>query len=209
MDVAIPIVFPDYRISVNQAQTKVDLIKGVSWDNFTLPGYKARWEGLGHAGVFFINGKNGVTKYYEYGRYDPAGLGKVNNLAIPNVIVREGKIVDESLKAPLHRIALKAGHGGRIEGVYIEVESGFEQMLKYAQLRELQNNNPKRERYGLLSYSCVHFAKEVVAAAGVDTPWMLDPRPNSYIGEFRDDYPDLDYFPRTRELKIEGRAAAA
>lgn len=79
MDVAIPIVFPDYRISVNQAQTKVDLIKGASWDNLTLPGYKARWKGLGHAGVCFINGKNGLTKYYEYGRYDPAGPGKVNN----------------------------------------------------------------------------------------------------------------------------------
>jgi hypothetical protein len=51
--------------------------------------------------------------------------------------------------------------------------------------------------------SCVHFVKEVVATAGIDTPWMLDPRPTSYIGEFRDDHPDLDYNPRTRELTIE------
>ena len=32
---------------------------------------------------------------------------------------------------------------------------------------------------------------------------MVDPRPNSYIGEFRDDYRDLDYSPKTKTLKIE------
>jgi len=31
---------------------------------------------------------------------------------------------------------------------------------------------------------------------------MVDPRPNSYIGEFRDDFPDLDYKDDT--LIIEG-----
>jgi hypothetical protein len=48
-----------------------------------------------------------------------------------------------------------------------------------------------------------------VAVAGIATPWMLDLQPNSYMGEFRDDYPDLDYNPRTRELKIEGMEEAA
>ena len=82
-------------------------------------------------------------------------------------------------------------------------------MLKYAELRMSQNNTPTRPPYNLLTNSCVHFAKDVVAAAGIDTPWMLDPRPNSYIGEFRDDYPDLDYDPRTRALVIEGMEEAA
>jgi hypothetical protein len=31
----------------------------------------------------------------------------------------------------------------------------------------------------------------------------------SYIREFRDDYPELDYNPRTRELEIEGMEEAA
>jgi hypothetical protein len=79
-------------------------------------------------------------------------------------------------------------------------------MLAYAELRESQNVSPKRTPYGLLTNSCVHFAKNVVAAAGIETPWMIDPRPNSYIGEFRDDYPDVDYSPRTEQLKIEGKA---
>jgi hypothetical protein len=37
----------------------------------------------------------------------------------------------------------------------------------------------------------------------------VDPQPHSYIDEFRDDYPELDYIPRTRELTIEGMAEAA
>jgi hypothetical protein len=209
MDVAIPIVFPDYRISVELKPKTIDLFKGWKWDNFSLPGYQDRWEGLGHAGVFFINGKTGMTKYFEYGRYDAAGLGEAHHRAIPNVIIRNGKIERNSLINPLHRISVGYGHTGRIQGVYIEVESGYERMLKYAQLRESQNKVPSRKPYNLLTYSCVHFAIDVVAAAGIETPWSLDPRPNSYIGEFRDEYPDLDYNPRTRELKLELEKEAA
>jgi hypothetical protein len=158
--------------------------------------------------VLFINGANGLTKYYEFGRYDPQGLGAVMNRSIPNALVREGRLDQDSLRRPLHEIAVKAGQAGRIQGVYIEIEHGFAPMLAYAQLRESQNANPRRKPYDLLTHSCVHFVKDFVASAGVDTPWMLDPRPNSYIGEFRDDYPDLDYAPRTRDLKIEGRPGA-
>jgi hypothetical protein len=206
MDVAIPIVFPDYRIAVELAPTPVDLLPWFTFDNFRTPELQDRWSGLGHAGVFFINGRTGLTKYYEYGRYDKKGLGLVRKRSIPDVSVQDGQIVSESLRKPLHEISIRAGHGGRIEGVYIEVEDGFGRMLAYAELRESQNVSPKRTPYGLLTNSCVHFAKNVVAAAGIETPWMIDPRPNSYIGEFRDDYPDVDYSPRTGQLKIEGKA---
>lgn len=69
--------------------------------------------------------------------------------------------------------------------------------------RKSLNTLPQRKQYDLTSNSCIHFVKWVVKAAGKDTPWMFDPRPNSYIGEFRDDYRDLDYSPNTRILKIE------
>ena len=58
--------------------------------------------------------------------------------------------------------------------------------------------------HDLFSNSCIHFAKGVTEAARVDTPWMLDPRPNSYIGEFRDDFPDPTDDPKNRSLDIEG-----
>lgn len=59
------------------------------------------------------------------------------------------------------------------------------------------------------TFSCVHFTIDTCKAAGIDTPWSLDPRPNAYIGEFRDEFPDLDYYPRTRELKLELEDEAA
>ena len=88
--------------------------------------------------------------------------------------------------------------------MYIEVEGKFKNMLSYAQLQEKQNANPKRRPYDLFKNSCIHFVKDVVRIAGVETPWMIDSRPNSYIEEFRAALPDLDYLLRTDSLKIEG-----
>ena len=52
----IYIAFPDYKIS-----TPIGKIGN-----------------LGHAGVLLIDNKTGVTKYYEYGRYDKEGKGIMN-----------------------------------------------------------------------------------------------------------------------------------
>jgi len=67
MDIVIPIVFPDYKINVEVQKTKVDVFPWVEFDNFSIPSYKDKISNLGHAVVLFINGKNGITKYYEYG----------------------------------------------------------------------------------------------------------------------------------------------
>ncbi|ELY3410685.1 hypothetical protein SMW94_004639 [Vibrio parahaemolyticus] len=78
-DVIIPIVFPDYKIAVAtpRAVEVPDLIPFIDIlpNNIQVPHTKAKMSNLGHAGVLFINGSNGVTKYYEYGRYDPKGNG--------------------------------------------------------------------------------------------------------------------------------------
>ena len=84
------------------------------------------------------------------------------------------------------------------------VQGRFGPMLAYAEGRKLANSNRRRPPYSILTNSCIHFVKAVAQAAGVDTPWMMDPRPNSYIGEFRSDFPDLDYDPKTAHLSIEG-----
>lgn len=203
MDVVIPIVFPDYLIAVNTPPTEIDILPWFDFDDIRVPKTKNRVPELGHAGVLFINGKTGVTKYFEYGRYDRENLGLVRRIPISDVSTTEGKVVLKSLKKPLREISRKAGQGGRISGVYIEVEGKYQAMLTYAKLRMKQNVNKSREPYSLLSNSCIHFVKKVVEVAGVETPWMLDPRPNSYIGEFRDDYPDLDYERKTDILGIE------
>lgn len=203
-DIVIPIVFPDYKITVEIERVKVDILPWVDFDNFTTPKLKEKVSNLGHAGVLFINGSTGTTKYFEYGRYDPPkNIGivvKARNL--PDAKIVNGKLDMASLKKPLDFISRISGQAGRIQGVFIQVENKYQAMLNYATARKSQNSNPKRTPYDLTTNSCIHFSKKVTEAAGVQTPWMVDPRPNSYMGEFRDDYYDLDY--KNGRLKIEG-----
>ena len=127
MDIVIPIVFPY-----------------VDFDNFTIPSKKERVSNLGHAGILFIDGISGTTKYYEFGRYNPAAnRGLVRRIPLKNVRIKN----------------------------------------------QFSNRNP----YNILTNSCIHFVKEMTKIAGIDNPWMIDPRPNSYIGEFRDKFADLDF----------------
>ena len=97
------------------------------------------------------------------------------------------------MKGVLSSISRSSGQNGRILGAYIEVQDRFPAMLAYAKRRVEENRNPKRSPYNLFTNSCVHFMRAVVEAAGVQTPTMVDPRPNSYIEELRDDHPSLDF----------------
>ncbi len=104
-DIVIPIVFPDYRISVNVPKHEFDLFPYVDFDNFTTPSYKDKFSNLGHAGVLFINGKSGLTKYFEYGRYDhPSYLGVVQKIRnLPDVLIQYDNLDYTSLKKVLKK----------------------------------------------------------------------------------------------------------
>ncbi|HPF26758.1 MAG TPA: RHS repeat-associated core domain-containing protein [Steroidobacteraceae bacterium] len=171
---AVPIVFPDYRIN-----TPV-----------------GRVGGLGHAGILLID-PTGVTKYFEYGRYpdNNCGCGSVRTRKVPNVKMGENnRPTPESFRRVLNVISARAGHGGRISGAYIQ-NSSYAQMLAEALRRMGQNGDPNREPYNLTDNSCITFVRDVLEAGGVDTPWMIDPRPNSYIEELRDDFPHVNFRP--------------
>ena len=45
--------------------------------------------------------------------------------------------------------------------------------------------------------------KGVLESAGIQVPYLFDPRPVSYIEELRDDYPDLDYSKAAHTLTVE------
>ncbi len=180
MDVLVPIVFPDYKISA----------LGTTWSS------------LGHAGILLVLGSTGTTKYYEYGRYDKAAVGLVRKRDVPNARILDGKIDQQSLSMALHEIALKAGHATRIEGAYIEQDGGYPKALAAIQARLDTNKDANRKSYGLLMNNCADFMKQALEAAGVDVPWMIDPRPNSYIAELRSDFPSLDYDPGSKTLVI-------
>ena len=211
-DIAIPIVFPDYLIAVNTPKTRIsipDLLPGFDLlpDQVEVPETQNKFPELGHAGILFINGANGTTKYYEYGRYG-GSLGAVRKLTIRDVVMQKDHPTKVSLSYTLSQISAKSGQNGRIAGAYIEVPNKFKSMLAYAQKRHLDNKNPKRKPYDLFTNSCNHFMKGVLEAAGVDLPYMLDPRPNSYIEEIRNDFKDLDYSKASHTLKIEDAPAS-
>jgi hypothetical protein len=172
---AIPIAFPNYRI-----QTPAGRISG-----------------LGHAGILLINPQSGLTRYYEYGRYpdNNCGCGTVRNRPVPNVVMgADGRPTSGSLNHVLGAISQRAGHGGPIVGAYV-ANPNFDAMNQYALGRMALNGDPTRTPYDLTGNNCATFMQDVLEAGGVDTPWMLDPRPNSYIYELRDAFPHINFAP--------------
>jgi RHS repeat-associated protein len=178
---AIPVVFPDYKISA--AGTK--------------------WGGLGHAGIILIDNKTGQTRYYEYGRYDKAAIGETRQRKVPNVVIdkKTGMPTEKSLAALLRAVTKTSGQNTRIEGAYVK-DDKFKEMVTYAESRIKENKNSDREPYSLTGNNCGTFMKDVLEAGGHDTPWMVDPRPNSYIRELRSDSDvTVDYSPAKGKAK--------
>ena len=180
----IYIAFPDYKIS-----TPIGKIGN-----------------LGHAGVLLIDNKTGVTKYYEYGRYDKEGKGVVRTFAVPNVkIGQDKKPTLESLNKTLSIISEQAGHAERIEGAYIESDK-FKEMKNYAESKIAENANSKRKEYSLRNNNCGTFAADVLKqdpSVKDKAPVIIDPRPNSIVKEYQDNFKSLNYDPKKRQVKIE------
>jgi len=199
-DVAIPIVFPDYAIAVDTPEVSVkvpDLLPGVNIlpDKLRVPATQQKVSHLGHAGILFIQGQTGLTRYYEYGRYPPGNLGRVRKRVISNVkIGHNGRPTRKSLAKTLSEISILSGHGGRISAAYIEVPAGsFIRMQASATAREAKNTDPKRAPYALMSNSCLHFMKETAEAGGARMPPVIAPHPAGYIFQVQLQQSDLDY----------------
>jgi hypothetical protein len=201
-DVAVPIVFPGYLILVEIPAQKIDLPGPLPVVN--IPRIRQKLPYLGHAGILFIDGTTGRTKYYEYGRYDPAEKGLVRHQLIPDVKMKGGRPVHDCFTHVLARISHLSGQNGRIEGAYIELEHGsYAKMLFYSTQRMSENTRPTREAYDLDDHSCLHFMRSTAFAGGASMPQVFDPRPAGYMGRVRDVFVDLD-FVAPRSLKIEG-----
>ncbi len=166
---AVPIVFKDY------------LIDGT-------------YRNLGHAGILLINDKTGLTKYYEYGRYDKEQKGIVRNRKVPNVEIdrKTGLPTAKSLNKVLSAISRQSGQNTDPTAVYIQ-NNNFQPMVDYAEALLKQADDPNRKPYGKWTNNCGHFVKHVLEAGDVDVPWMIDPRPNSYINELAENYRLLQY----------------
>lgn len=167
---AVAVVFPDYRIT----------------------GFGTKWSNLGHAGVLLIDNKTGLTKYYEYGRYDKPDRGIVQTHKVPDVKIKDGHPTKESLAAVLKVIARKSTGGSRIEGALIRTDK-FKEMNQYAQDRLKLNKDKTREEYDLIDNNCGTFMVSTIEAGGVDLPAVVDPRPNSITEEIRSEHQTVDW----------------
>lgn len=79
-------------------------------------------------------------------------------------------------------------------------------MVEFAEGRLGENQDPDREPYSVLGNNCSHFCQNTLAAAGIRTPWQIDPRPASYIQELQEDTDfKISYDPETDELTADQR----
>lgn len=192
---AILIVFPDYNIHLG-----------------TIRGKRLSTSMVGHAGVLLIDNRTGLTKYYEYGRYETTDgtSGRVRNVAVPNVVIgSDGKPTNESLNKVLSSLSKSSGQNGRIDGAYI-ISSEFEAMNEYAQskLNESNPGNPEynkdRDPYNLFTNNCGTFAKDVINQdSSVDAPWIVNPTPTNIVEEYQEEgNAKVTYTPSTNTTTI-------
>ena len=176
----IYIVFPDYVITVGDK----------------------KYKHLGHAGVLLINNETGLTKYYEYGRYDNENMGIVRNIIVPNVTIgKNGLPTKESLNKTLNCISEKSGQKGQIEGAYIKSDQ-FDKMNSYAEKQMQDNNNLDREPYSLLSNNCGTFAADVLKQdANVKRifPIIFIARPISIVKQLQEVFTRVRYKPQKND----------
>ncbi|MCH4897203.1 RHS repeat-associated core domain-containing protein, partial [Marinilabiliaceae bacterium JC040] len=162
------------------------------------PDYKANgYPMTGHAGILLINNKTGLTKYYEYGRYDDEKKGVVRSYTIPNVVIgEEGRPTAKSLAKVMGVISSKSGKGKKIEGAYFK-SNKFDKMNNYAKKKEKENKDIKRKPYSIISNNCGTFADDVVKQdKDVNAPFILDPRPVSIIEEYQNNLTPVSFDPQ-------------
>ncbi|MDG1583143.1 hypothetical protein [Pseudomonas sp. GOM6] len=182
-DFVIPVVFPDYLIHIDGYEAELFGRK------IKIPSQKAPY--LGHAGVLIVNGKTGLTKYYEYGRYGPNG--KTRSGSIPDVSLKGGMIIESSLKRTLRAISSQHGQAGRIVGVVLRGQV-FDQALAWLKAKEAENSNPKRKAYDLSDHNCMTFVADLVDHIGLDSPFRPPVVvPSAYMMQFQIGNPDLEY----------------
>ncbi|MCQ2217739.1 MAG: RHS repeat-associated core domain-containing protein, partial [Paludibacteraceae bacterium] len=176
----------------------------------TFPDYKADGYPLtGHAGVLLIDNKTGLTKYYEYGRYD-CGIqrGIVRNYKVSNVNIKDGMPTAKSLNKTLSKISEYSGKNQRLEGAYVKSDN-FKAMNDYAQKRLSENNKKNRTPYSIYTNNCGTFADEVIKQdKKVDSPTLVDPRPVSMIDEYQDVFPEIHYSKEGTKIELPNKTVS-
>lgn len=209
-DFVVAIVFPEQPIQVQTERTiraaLPDWMEGAALDALELFGAKRTDSGslkanfLGHAAVAFANGRTGLTRYWEYGRYDPAQRGICQNVRVPDLeITSDYEATPDSLNKLFARVSESSGAGTRVSAALCRVEVGTHMKLEqYCRRVDHNTRNKTAEEYKVLSNSCLHFMRRVMEEAGLDTPRIWDPRPASYIAALQDRFTPLHWPDQNR-----------
>ncbi|MEZ6854809.1 hypothetical protein [Halodesulfovibrio aestuarii] len=195
-DFLIPLVFPDYEITVFEKQKTTFL--GIPIENEAI---KASY--IGHAGVLLVDGKTGRTKYYEYGRYENPDIpGITRKVSMPDCKLIGGQISEKSLKKLLQFLSKKAGHGSSISGVVLR-GNFYDNALAWLKQKVSENESPTKLPYNFLDNNCMTFVLELVNHLGLDSAWYPPAAPpNHYMELFQLTSVDLDYDPKLKKLEI-------
>jgi hypothetical protein len=175
-DKALLIVYPDYPVNTDSFYGYTTLV--------------------GHAGVLLIK-SNGLTKYYEFGRYDEAKNGQVRNQTVPNAeIASDEKPTSSSLKKILSTLSTKSGKDTRIRAAYF-INMDFEKMLAQA--------TATQPKYDILSFNCGQYAESVILKGNpsIDRPLIINPVPNNIVDEYIEEgNAEILFSPSTGEITI-------
>ena len=175
-DKALLIVYPDYPVNTDSFYGYTTLV--------------------GHAGVLLIK-SNGLTKYYEFGRYDEAKNGQVRNKTVPNAeIASDEKPTPSSLKKILSTLSTKSGKDTRIRAAYF-INMDFEKMLAQA--------TATQPKYDIISFNCGQYAESVILKGNpsIDRPLIINPVPNNIVDEYIEEgNAEILFSPSTGEITI-------
>ena len=117
---------------------------------------------LGHGAVVAVNSQTGMTKYYEYGRYNENSLGEVRNPRVPNLIMDNGVPTKASMDNLLQYLSKNMGHNGRVSATYYsKADAG-----KIIAFAEHRMHDPNRASYGILTNNCKTFGHDAIMAGG-------------------------------------------
>ncbi|CAM3987879.1 hypothetical protein VA7868_04621 [Vibrio aerogenes CECT 7868] len=191
-DFIIPIVYPDYLVHIDPED------RGI-WGINILD----EREAFGHAGILIINGQSGISKYYEYGRYDKGKFGLINKESISDAVVKNGRITESSLTKIMKELSDKSGQHGRIEAVII-IGNYYDKAFKWLNDPTGPYRNPTRQKYNVRNFNCIQFVLDLLDALSIETHWPgFISIPDEEMEELQEDYRDLKYNPQTNKITIE------
>jgi hypothetical protein len=142
-----------------------------------------------------------ISKFIARNPFAPQKLrGMASNFGFKISLRSVGK---DSLNNLMKDVSNKAGQGGKAEGAYFDTtDKQTQDMNKHALDQKLQNESTNKEAYSLTDNNCGTFVNDTLKSGGVDTPWVVDPRPNSMSGEWRDKADQkVDYDPKKEKEK--------